>query len=187
MDKNQLITIAANSKLLRNLAIKLCNYRDIHNDLFQEFLLYLCEKPDEFLLNKYNDAQFISYCSNCIKGLNSHRLRNNDLVNTKCPMVENCNRFHVLEHDYYRDFDDKNERVTKMNLNADKYHNENIYDFEIDEKIEQISKIDKFKSEVLFKSVVTSTRQVAQELGLNQRKLIYQNDKFKKELKRKLK
>ncbi len=102
-------------------------------------------------------------------------------------MVENCNRFHVLEHDYYTEFDDKNERVTKMNLNADKYHNENIYDFEIDEKIEQISKIDKFKSEVLFKSVVTSTRQVAQELGLNQRKLIYQNDKFKKELKRKLK
>lgn len=92
MDKQTLLTLAANSKLFRNLCNKLCNYRYISDDLFQEFLLYIAEKPEEFLVRKYNEIQFISYCSNVIKGLNSHRLDANKLVNTKNRLVE--------KHDY---------------------------------------------------------------------------------------
>jgi hypothetical protein len=50
----------------------------------------------------------------------------------------------------------------------------------------KFAKEDKFKVEVLFKSVVSSTRQIAQDLGVNQRQLIYNNNKFKSELKQKL-
>jgi len=168
MDKNRLLILASESKMLRNLAAKLCNYRDIHNDLFQEFLLFLCEKDEEFIINKYNNAQFIAYCSNCIKGLNSHRIRAKTLVNTKCTLSERHNEFEIIDFDIIED----------------------CYNFEIEEKVEQIKKFakeDKFKSEILFKSVVTSTRQIAQEFGLNQRKLIYENNKFKSELKNKIK
>lgn len=167
MTKERLIILASESKLLKGLAANLCNHRDIQYDLFQEFLLYLCEKPSEFLLNKYESAQFISYCSNIVKGLNSHRLKANTLVNSKCPLVERHNEVEIIDFDI----------------------EEKMYNFEVEEKISEIVKFakeDKFKVEVLFKSAVTSTRQIAQDLGVNQRKLIYQNNLFKRELRTKL-
>ena len=153
--------------MLINLTAKLCNYRDIKNDLFQEFLLYLCEKPDEFLIDKVNKGQFISYCSNVLKGINSDRHRANKLVNTKNPLVERHN-------DYEINFD----------------LIEESYNFEIDMKFEKVVKLVReqpFKAEILFKSVVTSTRQIASDMGIKERKLIYQNCKFKNEIKNKLK
>ena len=167
INKDQLIVIAANSKMLNGLSTKLCNYRDIKNDLFQEFLLYLCEKPEDFLIDKVNRGQFISYCSNVIKGINSDRHRANKLVNTKNPLVERHNDFEI---------------------NFDLI--EECYNFEIDMKFEKVVKLVReqpFKANILFKSVVTSTREIASELGVNQRKLIYENCKFKNEIKNKLK
>lgn len=153
--------------MLKGLSTKLCNYRDIKNDLFQEFLLYLCEKPEDFLIDKVNRGQFISYCSNVLKGINSDRHRANKLVNTKNPLVERHN-------DYEINFD----------------LIEESYNFEIDMKFEKVVKLVReqpFKAEVLFKSVVTSTRQIASEMGIKERKLIYENCKFKNEIKNKLK
>lgn len=167
INKEQLIIIAANSKMLNGLSTKLCNYRDIKNDLFQEFLLYLCEKPEDFLIDKVNKGQFISYCSNVLKGINSDRHRANKLVNTKNPLVERHN-------DYEINFD----------------LIEECYNFEIDMKFEKVVKLVReqpFKAEVLFKSVVSSTRQIASEMGIKERKLIYENCKFKNEIKNKLK
>lgn len=167
INKEQLIIIAANSKMLKGLSTKLCNYRDIKNDLFQEFLLYLCEKPEDFLIDKVNKGQFISYCSNVLKGINSDRHRANKLVNTKNPLVERHN-------DYEINFD----------------LIEESYNFEIDMKFEKVVKLVReqpFKAEILFKSVVTSTRQIASDMGIKERKLIYQNCKFKNEIKNKLK
>lgn len=167
INKEQLIIIAANSKMLNGLSTKLCNYRDIKNDLFQEFLLYLCEKPEDFLIDKVNKGQFISYCSNVLKGINSDRHRANKLVNTKNPLVERHN-------DYEINFD----------------LIEESYNFEIDMKFEKTVKFVReqpFKAEILFKSVVTSTRKIASEMGIKERKLIYQNNKFKNEIKNKLK
>jgi DNA-directed RNA polymerase specialized sigma24 family protein len=167
MNKDRLLILAAQSKMLQNLCAKLCNYRDIHNDLFQEFLLYLCKKDDDFLIKKYNDIQFISYCSNVIKGLNSDRHRANKLINTKNPLVE---RHTDIEFDF--DITDES------------------YNFEIDMKFDRVVKFTRnepFKADILFKSVVSSTREIAQELGVNQRRLIYENNKFKTEIKNNIK
>lgn len=153
--------------MLIGLTAKLCNHRDIQHDLFQEFLLYLCEKPEDFLINKVNNGQFIAYCSNVLKGMNSDRHRANKLINTKNPLVERHNDFEV-------NFD----------------MSEESYNFDIDMKFERTVKFAReqpFKAEILFKSVVTSTREIASELGINQRKLIYENNKFKNEIKNKLK
>ena len=95
MDKTKLITIAANSKLLKNLAKKLCNYRYISDDLFQEFLIYLLERPEELLLKKYYEVNFIFYCSCVIRGLNGKRLTANKLVNSKNPLCEKINIFEL--------------------------------------------------------------------------------------------
>lgn len=167
MTKERLLILASESKMLKNLAAKLCNHRDIQHDLFQEFLLYLCEKDEDILIKKYDNAHFIGYCVLTLKSLNSHRLKANTLVNTKCPLVERHNTNEIIDFDI----------------------EENIYNFEVEEKIDKIVKFakeDKFKVEVLFKSVVSSTRQIAQDLGVNQRKLIYQNNLFKRELRQKL-
>ena len=169
MNKERLLILASESKQLKGFAAKLCNYRDIHNDLFQEFLLFLCKKEDEFLIKKHDNAEFIFYCINCIRGINNHRIRDNKLVNTKSPLVERHNQYELIDSD----FDIM----------------ENCYNFEVEEQIDKIVKFakeDKFKVEVLFKSVVSSTRQIAQDLGVNQRQLIYNNNKFKSELKQKL-
>ena len=167
INKEQLIIIAANSRMLKGLVANLCNNRDIKNDLFQEFLLYLCEKPEDFLIDKVNNGQFIAYCSNVVKGINSDRHRANKLVNTKNPLVERHNDIEI-------NFDFIEEK----------------YNFEIDMKFERVVKFtrnDPFKAEILFKSVVSSTREIAQELGVNQRKLIYENNKFKQEIKNNVK
>ena len=153
--------------MLIGLTAKLCNHRDIQHDLFQEFLLYLCEKPEEFLIDKVNNGQFIAYCSNVVMGMNSDRHRANKLINTKNPLVERHNDFEV-------NFD----------------LSEECYNFDIDMKFERTVKFAReqpIKAEILFKSVVTSTREIASELGINQRKLIYENNKFKSEIKNKLK
>jgi hypothetical protein len=153
--------------MLIGLTAKLCNHRDIQHDLFQEFLLYLCEKPEEFLIDKVNNGQFIAYCSNVLKGMNSDRHRANKLINTKNPLVERHNDFEV-------NFD----------------MSEESYNFEIDMKFDRVVKFTREqpnKAEILFKSVVTSTREIASELGINQRKLIYENNKFKSEIKNKIK
>lgn len=165
--KNQLITIAANSKLLINLTAKLCDYRYIKDDLFQEFLLVLLEMPEEKITDQFDKGRFIYFCSNIIKIINTNRFRNKKYVNSKCPLLER-------EHLFDLDFDIPDES----------------YNFDIDVKFEQVKKLVReqpLKGQILFKSVVSSTREIASELGMNHRQLIYQNVKFKSELKSKLK
>lgn len=168
MDKERLLILASNSKMLRNLTAKLCNYREIQHDMFQEFMLYLCEKDENFLLKKYEDAMFIGYCVLTIKTINSHRLKANTLINTKNVLAEKNNFVELKD----------------MPIESE------VYNHDIDIKFKKavkFAKSDKFKADVLFKSVVTSTRKIASDLGINQRKLIYENNKFKKELREKLK
>ena len=167
IDKNQLITIAANSKLLINLTAKLCNYRYIKDDLFQEFLLILLETDEQKLIDKMNEGKFISHCSNLIHRLNIDRYRAKKFINTSNPLVERSDIFDL-------DFDISDES----------------YNFDVDIKFDKVVKLVReqpLKGQILFKSVVTSTREIASELGLNHRQLIYQNVKFKSELRNKLK
>ena len=167
MDKNQLITIAANSNLLINLTAKLCNYRYIKDDLFQEFLLLLLETEEQKLIDKMNEGKFISHCSNLIHRLNMNRYRDKKYVNSRNVLVERNDTFEL-------NFEIKDES----------------YNFDIDMKFEKVVKLVReqpLKGQILFQSVVTSTREIASELGMNHRQLIYQNVKFKAELKNKLK
>ena len=167
MDKNQLITIAASSKLLINLTAKLCNYRYIKDDLFQEFLLLLLETEEQKLIDKMNEGKFISHCSNLIHRLNMNRYRDKKYVNSRNVLVERNDTFEL-------NFEIKDES----------------YNFDIDMKFEKVVKLVReqpLKGQILFQSVVTSTREIASELGLNHRQLIYQNVKFKAELRNKLK
>ena len=167
MDKNQLITIAANSKLLINLTAKLCNYLYIKDDLFQEFLLLLLETEEQKLIDKMNEGKFISHCSNLIHRLNMNRYRDKKYVNSRNVLVERNDTFEL-------NFEIKDES----------------YNFDIDMKFEKVVKLVReqpLKGQILFQSVVTSTREIASELGMNHRQLIYQNVKFKAELKNKLK
>jgi hypothetical protein len=167
IDKNQLITIAANSKLLINLTAKLCNYRYIKDDLFQEFLLLLLETEEQKLIDKMKEGKFISHCSNLIHRLNMNRYRDKKYVNSRNVLVERNDTFEL-------NFEIKDES----------------YNFDIDMKFEKVVKLVReqpLKGQILFQSVVTSTREIASELGMNHRQLIYQNVKFKAELKNKLK
>jgi hypothetical protein len=55
------------------------------------------------------------------------------------------------------------------------------------EKVVRLVREQPFKADILFKSVVSSTREIASEMGIKERKLIYENCKFKNEIKNKLK
>jgi len=118
LDKHQLITLAAKSKMLQNLARKLCNYRYIGDDLFQEFLLYLLNKDEEFLVRKYLEVQFIFYCSNVIKGLNINRITSSKYLNTKntlCEKIHNCelSGFEFTDNNYNFEIDEKYNEIIK--------------------------------------------------------------------------
>lgn len=159
MDKKTLIELAANSKMLKGLSVKLCNYRDIHNDLFQEFLLYLLEKPDQFLIDKYNDIQFISYCSNCLKGLNSNRLRDNKAVNSKNPLIERHNHFDI----------------DLIDIKDEDYNFEN--DIKLSKAIRFIK--DAEWCEILVKSMDVSLKQISIDTGLTYKQITYKNQQAK--------
>lgn len=114
-----------------------------------------------------NEGKFISHCSNLIHRLNIDRYRAKKFINTSNPLVERSDIFEL-------DFDISDES----------------YNFDIDVKFEKVKKLVReqpLKGQILFKSVVTSTREIASELGLNHRQVIYNNNKFKSELKHKLK
>lgn len=150
-----------------NLTAKLCDYRYIKDDLFQEFLLSLLETDEDKLIEIMNQGKFISYCSAKIHWLNKSRYRDKKYLNSKNVLVERNDLCEL-------NFDIKDES----------------YNFDIDMKFDKVVKLVReqpLKGQILFKSVVTSTREIASELGLNHRQLIYQNVKFKSELRNKLK
>ena len=157
MDKHQLITLAAKSKMLRNLATKLCNYRYIGDDLFQEFLLYLLERDEDFLIKKYLEVKFIFYCSCVIRGINGHRLAANKLVNSKNPLCEKQNFCELSGFE----FTDDN------------------YNFEIDELFNTIIKDEQ---SYFIKNTYT---EIIQETGYHYYKVHNLKTKAKNELKRK--
>lgn len=157
MDKVTLITLAAKCKMLKNLANKLCNYRYISDDLFQEFLIYLYEKDEDFLVRKYLEVNFIYYCSCVIRGLNGHRLAANKLVNSKNPLCEKTNVFELNGYEA----------------------EDNNYCFELDEKYSKVIEDEKFY--ILKESYAT----LINETGHHYSKIHNLKTKTKNELTRK--
>lgn len=149
------------------MAFKLCKGRDIHNDLFQEFIIKLLEKDESFLIKKYNEAQFIFYCSNTLKGINSTRWRDTKAINTKNTLVERHNQYefsdpNVADDDYNYDIDVKFKKTISCLKDIEGY-------------------------ELLLQSIELTTREVSEINNLNQRQLIYQNNKIKDKVKNKVK
>ena len=113
-----------------------------------------------------NEGKFISHCSNLINRLNIDRYRAKKFINTSNPLVERNDTFEL-------DFDIKDE----------------CYNFDIDVKFEKVVKLVReqpLKGQILFQSVVSTTREIASELGIKEKNLIYANNKFKIELRKQI-
>jgi len=173
MNKQQLITLAADSKELKGFCYKLCNGNDIHLDMFQEFLIKLLECPEDKLVKKYYDLHFIGYCYFILKRLNNHRLRDSKYINSK-----NCLSF-------------RNDiSLSEYDLNIE----DSGYNHEIDEKFEKTlnylekdKSIKKYQAVILFASVDKSTREISEMIGTKERVIIYQNNKLKQKIKENVK
>lgn len=83
MTKDKLIIIANNSKKLRGFAAKLCNYSDIHKDIFQDMLVYLISRNESELVEKYKKGGFSNYCGFILRRLNIERIRASKRINSK--------------------------------------------------------------------------------------------------------
>jgi hypothetical protein len=166
MNKNSLVSEISKSKLLKNLCIKLCNRRDIHNDLYQEFFLYILLKEESFLIEKYNTNQLIPYCSNVIKGLNSNRIRDNKAINSKNTLIERHNENELINHELIDDAS---------------------YNYEIDIRYNKtVEVIKEYKySEIIIKSSEKTLTSLSRETGINYRKLITERNKIKEIFKKK--
>lgn len=173
MNKKQLLILAANSKELKEYCFKLCNKRDIYNDLFQEFLLVLCELDEQTLITKYNNIQFIGYCFGIIRQMNLNRQRGCKIKGKENVLVE---------------------RFSENLFNFETLIDENEYNYEIDIKfektikfLEDTPKVKKYQCSLLFNSLNMTTREIAEKIGANHRQVIYENDKLKKLIKQNIK
>lgn len=164
MNKKQLIELAANNRELKSYCKTLCKGRDIYNDLFQEFLLNLCESEEKFLISKFENISFIRFCRFTIYKANLDRHKANKFTNTKHPLSEK-----YIDNIYNLD-----------------YISDEGYNFEVDEKfnktiefLEKTPKIKKYQVAILFHSVCRTTKDIAESIKVPQRQLIYQNNKIK--------
>lgn len=96
MNLHSLVILANNSKKLKGFCKKVCNYNDIHLDIFQEFLEYLLKDNEEKLIKKYNEDKFFNYCGFIIYRLNIDRIRDSKRYNTKNTSVLISNSRHCL-------------------------------------------------------------------------------------------
>lgn len=173
MNKKQLLILAANSKELKEYCFKLCNKRDIYNDLFQEFLLVLCELDEQTLITKYNNIQFIGYCFGIIRQMNLNRQRGCKIKGKENVLVENYSdnliNFETIidETEYNYDIDVKFEKTIKF--------------------LEDTKQVKKYQCSLLFNSLNMTTREIAEKIGANHRQVIYENDKLKKLIKQNIK
>lgn len=97
MNIHSLVILANNSKKLKGFCKKICNYNDIHLDIFQEFLIYLLNDNEEKLIKKYNEDKFFNYCGFIIYRLNIDRIRDSKRTNTKNTSVLISNNTNTLE------------------------------------------------------------------------------------------
>ena len=172
MNKTQLIELAANSQQLKSYCKTLCRGRDIYNDLFQEFLLNLLQREEKFLIDKFENITFISFCRFTIYKMNLNRYVANKLVNTKNPLsekyVENTSRFDTENDEGYN-----HEIDIKFNKTM--------------EFLEQTPKVKKYQVAILFHSVTRTTKDIAKSINAPQRQVIYQNNKLKELIKQNVK
>lgn len=170
MNKNELITLAANSNELKGFCKKLCEGNDIYLDMFQDFLVHLLECSEEMLAKKYNDMLFIGYCYYKLRELNMMRLRAAKFTNSKNTLATKMGMI---------DFEDVSDEI------PDETYNHNV-----DEKFEKTMEylendksVKKYQVAILFASTQKSTREISEIIGTKERVVIYQNNKLKQKIK----
>ena len=168
MNKSELLNDIARNSSFKDYCFRLCR-SDLANDLHQEFLLYLSEQTEDFILEKYNNIQLIGFCYSVIK------FKYLDFLKTKKYAFTNntlSNGNFISLSDLQADFIDDN------------------YNYEIDVKFEKTIKylesdksIKKYHAALLFNSVDKSTREISEMIGTKQRVVIYQINKIKDKIK----
>lgn len=117
MTKEAVLDIIANNNNYRNYCKALCNGRDIWKDLYQEFILLMCEKTEEQLVKMYNDNVVAAYCNITISNLNLTRHRYIKRKGNDNTLLELCNKsnelsFNIIDdEDYQHWIDEKCDEV----------------------------------------------------------------------------
>jgi len=107
VNRQIILTNIANNKDYLHYCKKLCklNKSFIHEDLYQEFLLAICETDEDVLIKLSNDNQINLYCLGVIFRINGMRIRPAVFNPCKHPLYElNRNTEEINKHtnnDYY--------------------------------------------------------------------------------------
>jgi len=75
LNKQQIIELLSKEVGFKNLCNKLCQYNDIANDLYQEFMLVVCETSEEVLKEKVDKGLINFFCVRVIININNKRSR----------------------------------------------------------------------------------------------------------------
>lgn len=114
MSKNEIISAVFGDQALKGLCSKLCNSRDIKNDLWQEFILVICEKDEASLIEMQQKGYLYRWCSAVLKNMNYARIKTNTHANTRNQSLREISATHaeisnleINDHGYDWDKEDK--------------------------------------------------------------------------------
>lgn len=103
MNKQSIIETIINHKPYKRYCYKLCNGRDIHNDLYQEFFICVSTKPEDVLVSIFNNGSIESYCLSIIYNMNKERSRFKKVRGNDNPLLEHCNHYQELGNNIEND------------------------------------------------------------------------------------
>lgn len=141
-----------NNKNYKLFAKKLCNGRDIHNDLYQEFVLSILEKDLDFLIQLKNTNTLDQFCYGIIKNKNQDRFKKIAINGKDMPLKELCNS---MDEANYSEIESE-DYIYKVDENFNKV-------------IDYISSDKSVKQEevfILFESLNTNLRKIAKKCNL---------------------
>lgn len=152
MENISIVNTIINNKNYKLFAKKLCNGRDIHNDLYQEFILSILEKDLDILTQLHNSNTIDQFCYGIIKNKNQDRFKKIALNGRDMPLKDLC---------------DSMDEVNCYEIESEGY----IYkvDEDFNKVIDYISSDESVKQEevfILFESLNTNLRKIAKNCDI---------------------
>lgn len=80
MTRDQIVNQLSTNKRYKDYCKALCQGKDIWNDLYQEFILTVLLKPNEFIEKVYSDGAMHKWCISVILNHNKKRFKQDRLV-----------------------------------------------------------------------------------------------------------
>lgn len=118
MDKKTIIDIIINHKPYQRYCNKLSIYTGLSDDLYQEFFLFMYEKPDAELVKIYNTGRLENYCLAVIYNKSRHintkkKIKgvDNPLLQIRSFMVDINSVGNIEDNGYNHSVDDNYEKV----------------------------------------------------------------------------